>query len=184
MIGSRNDQILVERKRIGAVNEPYLSVVEVNLMLGVVIVGRNIERCVYSAELEVSPLDEAGDVGASSHQGNSERPGEVYGDTQVIEMGDDMGTDEGAGDCYVGNEGLYDEGIADGDRAPVGAGLNEVRMSEFRLGTLSQHEILPGRIGGKRNCMIAEILCEEERSVGCGRVIYGGELLLILGLRI
>lgn len=102
-----------------------------------------------------------------------------------------MGTVEEAGDCYVRDEGLYDEGglnisggITDGDRAPVGVGLNEVRMDEFRLGTRPEHKVLPGGIGGKGNCMIAETLCEEGRWVGCRCVIYGGKRLLMLGLRL
>jgi hypothetical protein len=105
-------------------------------------------------------------------------------------MGDDMGTGEGAGDSYIGDEGLYDDGglndsggIADCDRAPIGVGFNEIRMNEFRLGTPLEYKVLPGGIGGKGR-MIAEILCEEGRWVGCRRVIYGGERLLRPGLRL
>lgn len=102
-----------------------------------------------------------------------------------------MGTDEGAGDCNVGDEGLYDEGglnisggITDSDRAPVGVGLNEVRMDEFRLGTRPEYKVLPGGIGGKGNCMLAESLSEEGRWIGCRCVIYGGERLIMLELRL
>jgi hypothetical protein len=77
LIGCRDAQILVEIKRIGAVNEPCLSIVEDNFMLGVMIVGRNIEHRVYCGESEVTALDNAGDVRASSYEGDCEGAREV-----------------------------------------------------------------------------------------------------------
>lgn len=77
LIGSRDAQIFVEIQRIGAVNEPCLSIVEDDLMLGVMIVGRNIENRVYCGELEVTALDNAGDIRASSYEGDSEGAREV-----------------------------------------------------------------------------------------------------------
>lgn len=105
-------------------------------------------------------------------------------------MGDDMGTSVSARDSYIWGEGLYDEGglnnsggIADCNRAAVGVGFNEIRMNEFRLGTLLEYKVLPGGICRKGR-MIAEILCEERCWVGCRRVIYGGERLVRLGLHL
>jgi hypothetical protein len=46
-------------------------------MLGVMIVGRNIENRVYCGELEVTALDNAGDIGAPSYEGHREGSWEV-----------------------------------------------------------------------------------------------------------
>jgi hypothetical protein len=46
-------------------------------MLGVVIVGRKIEHRMYCGESEVTALDNAGDIRASSYEGDSEGAREV-----------------------------------------------------------------------------------------------------------